>query len=80
MTVAITTPEGINAYRLASIRAALRLESVGMKTRGGALRPKIAKELGLRPRDSYATFIKELDTRIAASKFGDTAEVSKELP
>lgn len=43
--------------RLAALKGALKMESVGLKTRGGALRPRLAAELGLKPRDSHDVFI-----------------------
>lgn len=64
---ALTTPIAIDTYRLASLRAILKLEKAGMKGRGGALRPKIAAELGLKARDSHDTFIQELTKRIEAA-------------
>ena len=56
MTTA-STPEAIAVFRLLAVRGALKLESRGLKTRGGAIRPKWAKQLGLRPRDDYEVFI-----------------------
>ncbi len=56
----MTMLAGSNAVayaRFASLKGALKLESVGMKTRGGSLRPKLAKEFGLKPRDSFDKYI-----------------------
>jgi hypothetical protein len=64
----INTPEGIAAYRLLSLRGMLRMEKAGMKTRGGALRPRIAAELGLKARDSHDTFITEIERRLEELK------------
>ena len=66
MTVA-STPEQVAHMRLCSLKGMLKLERVGMKSRGGALRPKIAAELGLKPRDSYDTFITACEKRIEES-------------
>lgn len=62
----LTTPKAIAAYRLASLRAMLRMEKIGLKTRGGALRPRIAEELGLRPRDSYDLYIATITEMLEA--------------
>ena len=51
------TPEQVAVFRLLSLRGMLKLEKVGMKTRGGAIRPRLAEELGLKPRDSYDVYI-----------------------
>lgn len=61
------TPDRIAHVRICSLRGMLRLEKAGMKSRGGALRPKIAAELGLKPRDSYDTFIKACTEKIEAN-------------
>lgn len=55
--VVLTGKTEIAYGRLAMLKGALRLESVGLKTRGGALRPKVAAELGLKARDPYPVFI-----------------------
>ena len=60
----VSTPEGIAVFRLMSLRGMLRMEKIGMKTRGGALRPRIAGELGLKPRDSYDLFIETINEHI----------------
>lgn len=63
MTVSVITGN-ISAFRLASLRGMLRLEKAGLKTRGGALRPRIAAELGLSPRASHDVFIEEISRRL----------------
>ncbi len=67
MTV-IATPAGINHFRLASLRGMLKMEKAGMKTRGGALRPRIAEELGLKARDSYDTFLAKIEDLMVESR------------
>lgn len=65
------TGEGIAYYQLATLKQALKLESKGLKSRGGALRPAWAAKLGLKPRDSYELFIAKITERmetILASK------------
>jgi len=51
----ITT--NVDAFRLLSLRYQLRLESKGLRSSGGAIRPRIAKEFGLSPRASHDTYI-----------------------
>lgn len=60
----LNTPTGIEYAQYAFLKAGLRMESVGMKTRGGALRPKHAKLLGLSPRAPYADFINAVKVRM----------------
>ena len=64
MATTISTPEGISYTRLASLKGMLKLEKIGMKTRGGALRPRIAAEFGLNKRDSHDKFITEIQRRM----------------
>ena len=64
MATTISTPEGISYTRLASLKGMLKLEKIGMKTRGGALRPRIAAELGLKARDSHDTFIAKINEKL----------------
>lgn len=52
-----STPEAISYVRLASLKGMVNLESKGLKSRAGPIRPKIAAEFGLKPRDSYDKFI-----------------------
>lgn len=59
-----TTPEQIAYVRLASLKAQLKMEKVGMKTRGGALRPRLAAEFGLKPRDTHQKFIDTIQDRM----------------
>jgi len=61
----IKTPDGIEYYRLATTKAAMKLEKIGLKhSSGRALRPAWASTLGLKPRDSYDTYIAELQKRM----------------
>lgn len=56
-TLTAFTPESISYVRLASLKGMCSLESKGLKCRAGPIRPKIAAELGLKPRDPYQKFI-----------------------
>jgi hypothetical protein len=53
----VNTPEGISYFRFASLKGQLKLESVGLKSSSGALRPQLAKEFGLKPRAPHAEYI-----------------------
>jgi hypothetical protein len=63
----IVTGLSIDKFRLASLRGMLRMEKAGMKTRGGAIRPRICVELGLKRNDSFDTFIDKINELLAAS-------------
>ena len=60
----IATGAGVSYMRLASLRGMLRLERVGMKSRVGPLRPRIAAEFGLKPRDSFTTYIDAVQAKM----------------
>ncbi len=64
----------IDAVRLISIKHQLRLEKAGMSSSGGALRPRLAAEFGLKPRDSHDKFIATIEARIEAIKAAITAK------
>lgn len=55
---------GIEAFRWASVKYQLKLEKHGMKSSGGALRPRLAAELGLKPRDSHDLYITEVQAKL----------------
>ena len=46
----ITTPEDISAYRLLAIKGALKLESLGMTSRGPSALSIVRKEHGIKAR------------------------------
>lgn len=63
--------EEVNYFCLASWKGALKLEKVGLKSSGGALRPRIAARLGLKPRqdrDVFIARIQELMNQILAER------------
>lgn len=60
----VATGTGIGYVRLATLRGMLRLESVGMKSRNGPVRPRIAAEFGLKPRDSFTTYINAVQAKM----------------
>lgn len=53
----INTPEGIEYFRFASIKYQLKMEKIGLKSSGGALRPRLAKEFGLKARATHDEYI-----------------------
>lgn len=60
----VATGTGISYVHLAILRGRLRLESVGMKSRNGPVRPRIAAEFGLKPRDSFTTYINAVQAKM----------------
>lgn len=63
------TPDGIELYRLASIKARLKLESNGLRaSRGKSTRSMIAGELGLSPRAPFDRFLVAIQARIDVLK------------
>lgn len=62
-----STPHAVNHFRLCSIKAQLKMEKVGLKSSGGALRPRLAKEFGLKPRDSHDKWIAHFEALIEKS-------------
>jgi len=59
--VAPGATEEVNYFCLASWKGALKLERVGMKHSGGAIRPRIAARLGLKPRQDRDVFIARIE-------------------
>lgn len=55
--IVCNTPEAIAHFRLSSLKYQLKMEKIGLKSSGGPIRPRIAKEFGLKPRDSHDKFI-----------------------
>jgi len=66
MSISISTPEGIARLQLISVRGALKLEALGMKSRGGSLRKPWAVRLGLKPSTSREALIAHLTALIEA--------------
>ena len=54
----------VDAFRWLSVKGQLRLEALGMKSSGGALRPRLATELGLKPRAPHSDFMAEVEERL----------------
>lgn len=64
-TVVLSGPTEVSYGRFAALKGALKMEKVGLKSRGGALRPRLAKEFGLKPRDSYDAYIAYCESQMA---------------
>lgn len=62
----LTTPEQIERYRLATLRAAVRLESIGMKKRGRSAASISRELLGLPRSAPFPAIIESLTQRIEA--------------
>lgn len=62
----VVTGPHVELVRWVAIKGVLELEKLGMKGRGGPVRPRIAAELGLKPRDSYDKFIGSVQAKIGA--------------
>lgn len=62
----LATGNGVTVFALMSQRMQLKLEAKGLKSSGGALRPRLAASLGLKPRDSHAKFITAIELKIQA--------------
>lgn len=58
------TPSGIAYVRLASLKGMVNLESKGLKSRAGPIRPRIAAEFGLKPRSPYESFTAAIVARM----------------
>jgi hypothetical protein len=65
--IVVDTPHGIAHFRLLSIKGRVKLESKGIRHSSGAIRPRIAAEFGLKPRDSYEKYIAAIQAKIDAS-------------
>ncbi len=53
-------------FRLCSLKQQLKLEAKGLKSSGGAIRPRIAKEFGLSPRAPHSEFITKIEEKLNA--------------
>jgi hypothetical protein len=59
------TPDEIEYFRLASLKAAVRLESIGLKVRAGNLiTPQVRMQLGLKRRAPHAEVIALLQSKM----------------
>jgi len=74
------TPNEIAYFRLASLKGQLKLESKGLKmSTGRALRPQIAAEFGLKPRDSYDKFITVIQGLMDKAIADRAAAIAKDI-
>jgi len=58
------TPDAVSYFRFASIKQQLKLEQVGLKSSGGALRPRLAKEFNLKPKAPHADYIAYCESQL----------------
>ena len=56
----------VSYFRLASLKAQLKLEKIGLKSSGGAIRPRVATEFGLKPRDHHDKYIAAIQAQMDA--------------
>jgi hypothetical protein len=56
-TIICDTPEKINAYHLLSLKMALKLETVGLKVRGGSAANTIRELIGSKTRDKKTLLV-----------------------
>lgn len=54
----------VQKFRLISLLGQLKLEEKGMRSSGGALRPRIAKEFNLSPRASYQAYREAITAKL----------------
>lgn len=66
----VLTDWGVQYFRLASLKQQLKLESLGMKSSGGVIRPRIAKEFNLPARASHQQFIDAVQAKMDSLKPG----------
>ncbi len=70
----VATGKGVDVFRFLSVRGTLKLEKMGLKHSGGPLRPRLAKEFGLKPRDSHDMYIAKCQELIDAAHAADVKE------
>lgn len=68
MSGAVFTGAGLDLFRLTSIKGQLELEERGLRSSGGPLRPRLAKEFGLPPRAARAKYIAAVDQKIEEAR------------
>lgn len=61
-------PRGVAAFRTIVLRSAVKLESVGLKSRGGSKRALAIRELGLKRNATYDEVLVALDQAIEDAK------------
>lgn len=60
----ICTGDGIAVFQLLAVRGALKLEKLGMKSRGGSIRKGWALRLGLKANAKHDEVIAEINRRL----------------
>ena len=78
--ISATTPEQINFFRLAALKGALKLEILGMKTRGSSAYSVIKEELGFKGnKKKVLSQLEELIEELIAIKPATCSEKTTEL-
>lgn len=62
--VVIDTPEGIAYYRLAAMKARVKVEKVGLRFKGPSTTALMRKEFGLSPRAPHDKVIAAIQTKM----------------
>ena len=62
------TGDDIAIFQLLAVKGALKLEKLGMKSRGGSIRKGWALRLGLKPGAKHDEVIAEIERRVEAAK------------
>lgn len=75
----VLTGNGISYYRLAALKARVKLESFGMKCRGPATTPIARRELGLKARAPHAVVIEALQAKMDEMIAQRAAEVNLQI-
>lgn len=65
-----STPNQIEYFRLASCKAAVKLEALGMRHNGRSVTSQMREELGLSPRASRKTIVNAILARMEELKNG----------
>jgi hypothetical protein len=61
----VLTGVAITRFQLCAVKGALKLEALGMKSRGGSIRKGWAVRLGLKPSTKHADLIKHIEELLA---------------
>jgi len=59
-------PDAVAMFRLITLRGAVKLEAIGLKSRAGSMRKRAALECGLKPGAKHGDVIAALTERIEA--------------
>lgn len=74
----VLTGDGITYYRLAALKARVKLEMLGMKCRGPATTPIVRREFGLKARAPHIEVIAALQAKMDEMIAQRSSEVENE--